>query len=70
MDRRQFVQAGVAVAAATGAVKAATPAKFWPNGARLVVSLSLQMETGGQPERGANGPWGNLDTRYPDLPTD
>lgn len=69
MDRRQFVQAGVAVAAATQAVKAATP-KFWPNGARMVVSLSLQMEAGGQPDRGANGPWGNLDTRYPDLPTD
>jgi peptidoglycan/xylan/chitin deacetylase (PgdA/CDA1 family) len=69
MDRRQFVQAGVAVAAATTAIKAATP-KFWPGGARMVVSLSLQMEAGGQPERGANGPWGNLDVRYPDLPTD
>jgi peptidoglycan/xylan/chitin deacetylase (PgdA/CDA1 family) len=69
MDRRQFVQASVAVAAATTAVKAATP-KFWPGGARMVVSLSLQMEAGGQPERGANGPWGNLDVKYPDLPTD
>jgi peptidoglycan/xylan/chitin deacetylase (PgdA/CDA1 family) len=28
------------------------------------------MEAGAQPERGANGPWGNLDTRYPDLPTE
>ncbi len=70
MDRRQFVQAGVAVAAAAEVVKAAAPAKFWPNGARMVVSLSLQMEAGGQPDRGANGPWGNLDTRYPDLPTE
>ena len=42
---------------------------FWPDGARLVVSLSLQMEAGAQPERGANGPWGALDERYPDLPT-
>lgn len=42
---------------------------FWPNGARLVVSLSMQFETGAQPERGANGPWGQLDTRYPDIVT-
>jgi len=69
MDRRQFVQAGVAAASAAGAVKAAQ-AKFWPGGARLVVSLSLQMEAGAQPERGANGPWGALDTKYPDLPTE
>jgi hypothetical protein len=30
----------------------------------------MQFETGVQPERGANGPWGNLDTRYEDLPTE
>jgi peptidoglycan/xylan/chitin deacetylase (PgdA/CDA1 family) len=69
MDRRQFVQAGVAVAAATSAAKAASE-KFWPGGARMVVSLSLQMEAGAQPERGANGPWGQLDTKYPDFPTE
>jgi peptidoglycan/xylan/chitin deacetylase (PgdA/CDA1 family) len=68
MDRRQFMQT-TAVAAAAAKANGAT-AKFWPNGARLVVSLSLQMEAGGQPDRGANGPWGNLDTRYPDLPTE
>src|SRR5690242_14549949 len=43
---------------------------FWPGGARFVVSLSLQMEAGAQAERGANGPWGVLDTKYPDLPTE
>lgn len=43
---------------------------FWPNGARFVVSLSMQLETGAQPERGANGPWGNLDPRYPDITTE
>jgi peptidoglycan/xylan/chitin deacetylase (PgdA/CDA1 family) len=42
---------------------------FWPGGARLVVSLSMQMEAGAQPEREANGPWGVLDAKYPDLPT-
>ena len=36
----------------------------------MVVSLSLQMEAGAQPDRGANGPWGQLDTKYPDLPTE
>jgi peptidoglycan/xylan/chitin deacetylase (PgdA/CDA1 family) len=43
---------------------------FWPGGARFVVSLSLQMEAGAQADRGANGPWGVLDPRYPDLPTE
>ena len=47
----------------------ATQRDFWPNGARFVVSLSLQMEAGAQPERGAQGPWGLLDTKYADLPT-
>lgn len=35
-----------------------------------MVSLSLQMEAGAQADRGANGPWGVLDPRYPDLPTE
>jgi peptidoglycan/xylan/chitin deacetylase (PgdA/CDA1 family) len=54
----------------------AAPAKnsvrndFWPGGARFVVSLSLQMEAGAQADRGASGPWGALDTKYPDLPTE
>ena len=43
---------------------------FWPGGARFVVSLSLQMEAGAQADRGASGPWGALDTKYPDLPTE
>ncbi len=48
---------------------AETARTFWPGGARLVVSLSMQFETGAQPERGANGPWGQLDPKYPDLAT-
>jgi len=43
---------------------------FWPGGARFVVSLSLRMEAGAQADRGASGPWGALDTKYPDLPTE
>jgi peptidoglycan/xylan/chitin deacetylase (PgdA/CDA1 family) len=75
MDRRRFMKngtaLGIALAPAAQAQDTARPARtFWPNGARLVVSLSMQFETGAQPERGANGPWGNLDVKYPDLPTD
>lgn len=69
MDRRQFIQTGAVAATAAHQLKSAS-APFWPNGARMIVSLSLQFEAGGQPDRGANGPWGNLDTRYPDLPTE
>lgn len=43
----------------------------WPNGARLVISVSMQFETGGQPE-GAESPFsGNpLPAGQPDLPAD
>ncbi|MEF9478223.1 hypothetical protein OWR28_11485 [Chryseobacterium sp. 1B4] len=30
--------------------------KYWPNGAQLVISVSMQFETGGQPE-GAESPF-------------
>jgi peptidoglycan/xylan/chitin deacetylase (PgdA/CDA1 family) len=70
MDRRQFVRAGVAVAAASGQKLHAARSAFWPDGIRMVVSLSLQMEAGAQADRGASGPWGALDTKYPDLPTE
>ncbi len=41
---------------------------FWPDGARLVVSLSMQFEAGAQPAN-AEGPFPPLDPRYPDLAT-
>jgi peptidoglycan/xylan/chitin deacetylase (PgdA/CDA1 family) len=41
---------------------------FWPNGARLVVSISMQFEAGAQPERGAESPFPVIDSKYPDLP--
>src|SRR5579863_2067190 len=71
MDRRRFMKGSAALGFAMSTAKAQTArGTFWPNGARLVVSLSLQMEAGSQPERGAAGPWGALDTKYPDLPTE
>jgi peptidoglycan/xylan/chitin deacetylase (PgdA/CDA1 family) len=42
---------------------------FWPGGARLVVSISMQMEAGAQPLRGAESPMPKIDPIYPDLPT-
>jgi len=43
---------------------------FWPNGARLAVSISLMFEGGGQPISGAGGPIPErIDRGVPDLPT-
>jgi len=41
---------------------------FWPDGARLVVSISMQMEAGAQPMSGAESPMPKIDPVYPDLP--
>ena len=32
------------------------PEQFWPHGARLAVTISMQLEAGGQPISGASGP--------------
>ena len=78
MNRRSFVKNGAVLGMALTAESAPSRQNaagsrrtdvFWPGGARLVISLSMQMEAGAQPEREANGPWGVLDGRYPDLPT-
>ncbi len=42
---------------------------FWPDGARLIVSISMQMEAGAQPLTGAEGPMPKIDPMYPDLAT-
>ena len=81
----QTVGATVALAAAAGAqgltagAHAATPSLnvsdragpgFWPNGARLAVSLSLMFEGGGQPISGAGGVIPDpIEKGVPDLPT-
>src|SRR4051794_8516572 len=77
--------ATVALAAASsssslsGNAYAATPSSsasdrvdpgFWPNGARLAVSLSLMFEGGGQPISGAGGVIPDpIEKGVPDLPT-
>ena len=83
MDRRTFIQTSMLTAAAvtTSDVRPSRPERtrneeiemknssaFWPNGARLVVSVSMQFEAGAQPERGAESPFPVIDTKYPDLP--
>jgi peptidoglycan/xylan/chitin deacetylase (PgdA/CDA1 family) len=84
MDRRAFMQSSMLTAAAmvtTSAAGTSQPGRirkegaimqnsgvFWPNGARLVVSVSMQFEAGAQPERGAESPFPVIDSKYPDLP--
>jgi peptidoglycan/xylan/chitin deacetylase (PgdA/CDA1 family) len=40
---------------------------FWPDSARLVISISMQMEAGAQPESGAESPLPRIDPKYPDI---
>ncbi|WP_256079095.1 polysaccharide deacetylase family protein [Massilia sp. YIM B04103] len=64
-----LLAAGVAMPGASSAM-AATPAVsapsapaggFWPDGARLVISISMQFEAGGQPPMGADSPFPKAD---------
>jgi peptidoglycan/xylan/chitin deacetylase (PgdA/CDA1 family) len=86
LNRREALQTvGATVALATtasgltGPASAATPiinasdrnaGGFWPNGARLAMSLSLMFEGGGQPISGAGGVIPDpIEKGLPDLPT-
>ena len=42
---------------------------FWPDGARIVISIFMQMEAEAQPSTGAESPMPPIDPKYPDLPT-
>lgn len=42
---------------------------FWPDGARIVVSVSMQFEAGAQPERAPYAPFAEMDPETPNLPT-
>ena len=78
-SRRDLIKAG-AMAAIGGAVSSSAthadrPAQdkraagtFWPDGARMVISVSMQMESGAQPTSGAESPMPRIDPKYPDLP--
>jgi hypothetical protein len=80
MNRRTFITASTAAAIGFGANSILTAnaqekepmdtstQSFWPDKARLVISISMQFETGAQPDRGAGSPFPPIDPRYPDLP--
>jgi peptidoglycan/xylan/chitin deacetylase (PgdA/CDA1 family) len=80
ITRRNFVKASATSALAaglpivshgsaqTGGAEINPPNTFWPNGARMVISISLQMEGGAQPTSGAESPMPTIDPKYPDLP--
>ena len=40
---------------------------FWPDGARLVISISRQIDAGAQPESGEEIPMPKIDPKYPDV---
>jgi len=60
--------AGGGASATPPAISSARSSSFWPNGARLIVSISMQFEAGAQPEHGAGSPFPTIDPKYPDLP--
>ncbi|WP_161013469.1 polysaccharide deacetylase family protein [Duganella rivi] len=62
----KLAAAGLLLQAATQNEAIAEPAAaqqgaFWPNGARLVISISMQFEAGGQPLIGADSPFPKVD---------
>jgi peptidoglycan/xylan/chitin deacetylase (PgdA/CDA1 family) len=80
ISRRDVIKAG-AIAAIAGAVPLSatladptpeqdktTSGAFWPDGVRMVISISMQMEGGAQPSSGAESPMPKIDPQYPDLP--
>ncbi len=79
IERREFLIAGGAFAfAATPLAHGRAEAfqrgtmqtnndEFWPGGARLVISISMQMEAGAEPEGGAESPLPKIDPKYPDI---
>src|SRR6266403_1090351 len=79
-SRRDLIKAGAMVAMAgtlpSSVTFAAPPSEhpksgagtFWPDGARMVISVSMQMEGGAQPTSGAESPMPKIDPTYPDFP--
>src|SRR6202140_4511436 len=78
MIRREFLMAGGALAFATSVTASPQTAQrgtmqtnnsdaFWPDDARLVISISMQMEAGAQPESGAESPLPKIDPKYTDI---
>ncbi|AMU14967.1 polysaccharide deacetylase family protein [Burkholderia cenocepacia] len=58
-----------ATAAPTAALAAPGATPFWPDGARIVISISMQFEAGGQPPTGADSPFPTV-AFPPSVPVD
>lgn len=54
-------QAKQAAPAEAAPKKATQGQQFWPGGARLVISISMQFEAGGQPPKGTDSPFPKVD---------
>src|SRR5260370_41956897 len=52
----------------TSSALRSSEAPFWPDGARMVISITMQMEAEGQPSSGAESPVPPTHPKYPDLP--
>src|SRR6202140_49896 len=74
IDRREFLMAGGSLAFATSVTASPQAAQggtmqtnnsdpFWPDNARLVISISMQMEAGAQPESGAESSLPRINTK-------
>ncbi|WP_260736017.1 polysaccharide deacetylase family protein [Tunturiibacter lichenicola] len=79
MTRRELIKTGMLAGAGLGLANIANATQsqetsmsnaqpFWPNNARLVISVSMQMEGGAQPTSGAESPMPKIDPRFPDIP--
>jgi peptidoglycan/xylan/chitin deacetylase (PgdA/CDA1 family) len=81
MKRRDFLSAFALVTAAaalpykafaemrsSGNDQPPSDGTYWPNGARLAISVSMQFEAGSQAATGAPSPFPPLDPKYPDYP--
>ena len=69
-----LLAAGMVLDAATPVQAKSQPAKgassaFWPDGIKLVISISMQFEAGGQPPKGADSPFPGIDFP-PSVPSD
>ncbi|AMH43654.1 polysaccharide deacetylase family protein [Burkholderia sp. PAMC 26561] len=52
---------GAGASSVTTNASGARQGQFWPDGARLVVSISMQFEAGGQPPKGTDSPFPKVD---------
>jgi peptidoglycan/xylan/chitin deacetylase (PgdA/CDA1 family) len=63
------IQAKTAQAMSTQNASPSAAGKFWPGDTRLVISISMQFEAGGQPPKGTDSPFPRVD--FPDsVPSD